>query len=58
MKEIQVGRNEAGKRLDKLLGKVLNQAPSSFVYKMLRKKNIKLNEKRAEGKELLKEEIR
>lgn len=55
MKEIQVGRNEAGKRLDKLLGKVLNQAPSSFVYKMLRKKNIKLNEKRAEGKELLKE---
>ena len=39
--------------MDKLLGKVLNQAPSSFIYKMLRKKNIKLNEKRAEGKEIL-----
>lgn len=53
MKEIQIGSNEAGQRLDKLLGKVLNQAPSSFIYKMLRKKNIKLNEKRAEGKEIL-----
>lgn len=53
MKEIVVGKNEAGQRLDKLLGKVLNQAPSSFIYKMLRKKNIKLNQKKAEGKELL-----
>ncbi|MBR1568268.1 MAG: RluA family pseudouridine synthase [Lachnospiraceae bacterium] len=55
MKEYVVGRNEAGKRLDKLLLKVLNQAPSSFVYKMLRKKNIKLNEKKADGNELLTE---
>lgn len=53
MKEIFVDRNEAGQRLDKLLGKILNQAPQGFIYKMLRKKNIKLNEKRAEGKELL-----
>lgn len=55
MKEYIVGKNEAGKRLDKLLLKVLNQAPSSFVYKMLRKKNIKLNEKKADGNELLTE---
>lgn len=53
MKEITVGNNEAGKRLDKLLGKVLNQAPAGFIYKMLRKKNIKLNQKKAEGKEIL-----
>lgn len=53
MKEIVVGSNEAGQRLTKLLAKVLNQAPQSFLYKMLRKKNIKLNNRRAEGSELL-----
>lgn len=53
MKEITVGSNETGQRLDKLLGKVLNQASTGFIYKMLRKKNIKLNQKRAEGKEIL-----
>ncbi|MBQ4521819.1 MAG: RluA family pseudouridine synthase [Lachnospiraceae bacterium] len=55
MKEIIVNRNEAGQRLDKLLGKYLNQAPKSFIYKMLRKKNIKLNDKKAQGNEILKE---
>ena len=54
MKEILVDKNEAGQRLDKLLIKLLNQAPSSFIYKMLRKKNIKLNQKKADGKEILK----
>lgn len=53
MKEIVIGSNEAGQRLDKLMAKVLNQATASFIYKMLRKKNIKLNQKRAEGKEIL-----
>lgn len=53
MKEITVGSNEAGQRLTKLLAKVLNQAPQSFLYKMLRKKNIKLNDRRAEGSEIL-----
>lgn len=52
---MQIGKNEAGQRLDKLLGKYLNQAPKSFLYKMLRKKNIKLNGKKAEGKERLSE---
>lgn len=55
MKEIVVGTNEAGQRMDKLLAKVLNQCSKSFLYKMLRKKNIKLNNEKAEGKELLKE---
>ncbi len=53
MRTLQVGKNEAGQRLDKLLGKYLDQAPKSFLYKMLRKKNIKLNGKRAQGNELL-----
>lgn len=49
MKTIIAGKNEAGQRLDKLLFKTLNKAPKSFVYKMLRKKNITLNGKKAEG---------
>lgn len=45
--------NEAGQRLDKLLVKLLNKAPKSFIYKMLRKKNITLNDKKADGSEKL-----
>lgn len=55
MKEIIVNSNEAGQRMDKLLRKVLKEANDSFIYKMLRKKNIVLNRKKAEGKEILKE---
>ena len=44
MQEIQITEQEAGQRLDKLLAKYLNLAPKSFFYKMLRKKNITLNE--------------
>lgn len=39
--------------MDKYLFKVLNQAPKSFVYKMLRKKNIVLNDRKATGQEVL-----
>jgi len=38
MKEFTISSREAGQRMDKYLFKVLNQAPCSFVYKMLRKK--------------------
>lgn len=53
MKQFYVQQNEAGQRLDKLLGKILNKAPKSFLYKMLRKKNITLNGKKADGSEKL-----
>ena len=53
MQKITISSNEAGQRLDKLLGKYLSNAPMSFVYKMLRKKNIKLNGKKAQGNEKL-----
>lgn len=55
MKIIQVQRDEAGQRMDKLLGRYLKEAPKSFLYKMLRKKNITLNGKKADGSEKLKE---
>lgn len=51
MKEIIVKENEAGQRLDKLLHKILPQASSGFLYKMLRKKNITWNGKKADGSE-------
>lgn len=53
MKQIDVTANEAGQRLDKLLLKYLNKAPSSFIHKMLRKKNIVLNGRKATGGEKL-----
>ena len=53
MQEITIETNEAGQRLDKFLGKYLNEAPKSFYYKMLRKKNIVLNDKKASGNERL-----
>lgn len=55
MREVTIMKNEAGQRLDKLLAKYLDAAPKSFLYKMLRKKNIKLNQKKADGREILKE---
>ena len=53
MKEFVISDRQAGQRLDKYLGKVLDQAPKSFLYKMLRKKNIVLNDKKADGREIL-----
>ena len=52
MKELIVGKNEAGQRLDKLLRKILPGASNSFIYKMLRKKNFKINGKKSEGREI------
>ncbi|MCM1568245.1 MAG: RluA family pseudouridine synthase [Roseburia sp.] len=54
MQTIKIGSNQAGQRLDKMLHKSLPRAGSGFLYKMLRKKNITLNGKKAEGKEILK----
>lgn len=51
MKQYIVKENESGQRFDKLLLKILKNVPSSFVYKMLRKKNITLNGKKADGSE-------
>ena len=55
MQVIRVTKQEEGQRLDRYLGKYLSQAPMSFFYKMLRKKNITLNGKKAAGKEKLQE---
>lgn len=55
MQELNIGKNEAGQRLDKFLAKYMKLAPKSFFYKMMRKKNITLNGKKCEGGEMLSE---
>ena len=53
MQELTITDLESGQRLNKYMMKYLNQAPSSFIYKMLRKKNITRNGKKASGDEIL-----
>ena len=55
MKEYIIGKNEANQRADKLIQKILSDASVGFIYKMLRKKNITLNDSKLTGKELLSE---
>ena len=53
MKQFTISPNESGQRFDKYLKKLLSNASGSFVYKMLRKKNITLNDHKADGTEKL-----
>ena len=53
MQTVEITAANANRRLDKFLFHYLNAAPESFVYKMLRKKNITLNSGKAKGAELL-----
>ncbi len=55
LQELIVNRNDDGQRIDRFLLKYLNEAPRSFIFKMLRKKNIKLNNKKATPEDLIKE---
>lgn len=54
MREFIIGANEAGQRLDKYLKKIMPNASTGFLYKMLRKKNITCNKAKMTGKEQLK----
>lgn len=54
MKEYIIDKTNENQRLDKYLKRLMPSASNSFIYKMLRKKNIELNSKRANGDEILK----
>ncbi|MBO6134060.1 MAG: RluA family pseudouridine synthase [Lachnospiraceae bacterium] len=54
MKEYRVEAADDGQTLKKYVAKVLPKAPNSVIYKALRKKNIDLNGKKADGSEKLK----
>ncbi len=51
MREFTISDLEAGQRFDKYLFKLLPHSGRNFIYKMLRKKNITLNGKKADGNE-------
>ncbi len=55
MRVYKISSFESGQRLDKYLHKLLKQAGNGFIFKMLRKKNITLNGKKASGNEMLSE---
>jgi len=57
MRQIIIQPNESGQRFDKFLAKYMNTAPKSFLYKMLRKKNITLNGRKAEDTDISMNEI-
>ncbi len=48
-----ISEREANQRFDKYLKKLLSEANTSFIYKMLRKKNITLNGKKSDGSDIL-----
>lgn len=55
MQQFTVTRQDAGQRFDKYLKKLLPEIPAGLLYRMLRKKNITLNHKKADGKEMIQE---
>lgn len=55
MKSIQINSKDKGQRIDKYIRKYLNNAPLSFIYKLFRKKDIKVNGKKADINYILKE---
>ncbi len=48
MRELIIGQNDAGQRLDKFLTKAVPALPQSMMYKSIRTKKIKVNRKRTE----------
>ena len=56
MKELIIGRNDAGQRLDRFLAKAVPLLPASLAQKYIRIKRIKLNGKRAERDSRLNEQ--
>lgn len=55
MKEITIGLNDDNQRIDRFLKKYLAKANSSFIYKMIRKKRIKVNNSKINPEDMIKE---
>ena len=55
MKELHIGSNDAGQRLDRFLAKAVPLLPASLAQKYIRIKRIKCNGARAERDTRLKE---
>ena len=48
MKILKVGQNDVGKRLDNFLSSCIPKMPKSLICKLIRKKKIKINDKKSE----------
>ena len=55
MKEFVILKGDAGQTSFKYLKRIFKEAPNSFLYKMMRKKNFVLNDKKIDGNEMLAE---
>ncbi len=55
LRELNVGKNEGNQRVDKFLRKYLPKASLGFIYKMIRKKNIKVNGSKIDNDYILKD---
>lgn len=55
MKNFLINNNDCGQRIDKFIAKALPQMPKSMMYKLIRKKDIKINGKRCEISTILNE---
>ena len=47
MIRLQIKENDTNQRLDRFVRKYLKNAPLSFIYKLFRKKDVKVNKKPA-----------
>lgn len=48
MKEFIINENDSGQRVDKFISKALPELPKSMMYRLIRKKDIKINGKRCD----------
>ncbi len=55
MKEFTINSNDSGQRIDKFLSKAMPELPKNMMYRLFRKKDIKLNGKRCEISAILSE---
>ena len=55
MKEFTVGKNDAGQRLDRFVGKTAPMLPASLLQKYIRQKDVKVNGRPAKASADVKE---
>ena len=53
MKEYIINKNDSGQRVDRFLSKAVPKLPKSLLYKYIRLKRIKVNNKRCEISQIL-----
>lgn len=55
MRQLIVGPNDSGQRIDKFMGKRFRNMPSALIYKFIRKKCVSVNRKKVKENYILQE---